>query len=635
MSQPACDVFISYKSEDRSRLRALVAALEAEDMNVWWDTRISGGARWREQIERHLDNARCVIVAWSKGSVGPEGHFVRDEATRAMRLGTYLPILIDAVDPPLGFGEVQALPLQGWKGKVDDARYQDLLVAVRARIGGEEHRPFTAAKGPRIGRRSLLAGAVSIGGVAAAGGGWLALRPGAPSPKRIAVLPFANMSNDPEQDYFAEGVSEELRSALSRIGLEVIGRTSSAAVADLDAMVAAARLKAAYLLTGSVRRSANFIRITAQLVDGREGVERWAQSYDRAIGDAIRIQTDIAARVARSLSIALSGQGQSALVLVGTSDSLAQDMMFRARQARVTAGSRAEFDQALRLVDGAIARDPNYAGAHVERSMVLTTIAENFPADANAPRLVAEAEAAARRAADLAPHVGAPHVALARIAYNRFDLPGILRETETALALSPDDTDVLLEAATTMATFGRSEEALRLSDRLIALDGLAARTYARRSLVMLLARRYPEAIEAVHQAEAIAPGNAARFATAGDAWLLLGQPERAAAEYARIPADDYLRMTGEGMIAARARDERGVERAISQLENAYGPAVTYQVAAIRSQAGDGDRAFAAFDQAVTLRDPGLVGLKTDPFLDPIRDDPRYTALVRRLGFPRV
>lgn len=636
MSQPACDVFISYKSEDRSRLQALVAALEMEDMNVWWDARISGGAHWREQIERHLDNARCVIVAWSKGSVGLEGHFVRDEATRAMRLGTYLPILIDAVDPPLGFGEVQALPLQGWKGDVDDARYQNLLHEVRERVSGEElPRPLVPVKSPRIARRSLLAGAVLIGGAAAAGGGWLALRPDAPSPKRIAVLPFANMSNDPEQDYFAEGVSEELRSALSRIGLEVIGRTSSAAVANLDGMVAAERLKAAYLLTGSVRRSADFIRITAQLVDGREGVERWAQSYDRAIGDAIRIQADIAARVARSLSIALSGQGQSALNLVGTSNSLAQDMMFRARQARVTAGSRAEFNQALRLVDGAIARDPNYAGARVERSMVLITIAENFPADANAQALLTEAEAAARRAAKLAPQIGAPHVALARIAYNRFDLAGILRETETALALSPDDADVLLEAATTMATFDRRDEALRLSDRLIALDGLAARTYARRSLVMLLARRYPEAIEAVRQAEAIAPGNAARFATAGDAWLLLGQPERAAAEYARIPADDYLRMTGEGLIAARAGDRRGVERAIAQLGSAYGPAVSYQVGVIHSQIGDRDRAFAAFDRALSLKDPGLVGLKTDPFVDPIRKDPRYAALVKKLGFPRV
>ncbi|RIX27427.1 TIR domain-containing protein [Sphingomonas edaphi] len=634
MSGGACDIFISYKAEDRSRLKVLVDALEAEDMSVWWDARIGGGAHWREEIEQHLDAARCVIVAWSKRSVGPEGHFVRDEASRAMRLGTYLPIRIDAVDPPLGFGEIQALALQGWKGKIDDPRFQNLLKAVRARVSGKDGSCLPpTSEGPNFRRRTLIAGAVGIGAVAATGSGWLLLRSDGKGPKRIAVLPFTNMSNDPEQAYFAEGITEELRSALSRIGLEVIGRTSSTTVAELDSRTAAARLKAAYLLTGSVRRSADLIRITAQLVDGRDGVQRWAQSYDRAAGDAIRVQTDIAASVARALSIEIGRSGQSALTLGGTADSLAQDMMFRARQARVTAGSRAEFDQALRLVDGAIARDPNYASAHVERAMVLITITENFPADPASRRLVAAAEASARQAARLAPGLGAPHVALARIAYNRLDLAGIIRETKTALALSPDDTDVLLEAATTMATFGRSEEALRLSDRLLALDGLAARSYARRSLVMLLARRYREAIDAVRQAEAIAPGNPARFATAGDAWLLLGQPERARTEYARMPADDYLRMTGEGMIAARAGDKRGAERAIARLTEAYGSAVAYQIAAINAQSGERDRAFARFDQALSLKDPGLVGLTTDPFLDPIRDDPRYAVLVQKLRFP--
>lgn len=100
----ASDVFISYKAEDRQRLVPLVAALEAEGFSVWWDARIGGGANWRQEIERHLDAASCVIVAWSKRSVGPEGHFVRDEASRALKLGTYLPVLLDAVDPPLGFG---------------------------------------------------------------------------------------------------------------------------------------------------------------------------------------------------------------------------------------------------------------------------------------------------------------------------------------------------------------------------------------------------------------------------------------------------------------------------------------------------------------------------------------------------
>jgi serine/threonine-protein kinase len=632
MSDPACDVFISYKTEDRPRLIPLVAALQASGLSVWWDAQIGGGANWRTEIERHLDAARCVLVVWSKGSVGPNGQFVRDEAARAMRLGTYLPICIDYVDPPLGFGEVQALPLQSWKGRTADPRFQAVLSAANSRVsGGMADRAPSSVPVRHISRRTIVASGIGIAAVAAAGGAWLTLKSDG-ADNRIAVLPFVNMSNDPQQAYFAEGITEELRSALSRIGLEVIGRTSSAAVAQLDAKRAADRLKVDYLLTGSVRRSGDLIRITAQLVDAKEAVERWAQSYDRAAGDAIRIQTDIATNVAQALSIALGAKGEVALTLGGTADSLAQDMVFRARQKRITAGSREEFDQALKLVNAAIDRDPNYASAHVERSMVLITIAENFPGDADALRLMGDANAAALRAERIAPRLGASHVALARIAYNRLDIAEILRRTESALSLSPDDSDVLLEAATTMATFGRQNAALQLSDRLISLDGLAARAYARRSLIMLLARRYPDAIEAVRQAEAIAPGNPARFATAGDAWLLSGRPDRAKIEYAKMPADDYLRITGEGMVAARTGDQASALRAISQLIEIHGATVAYQVAAIHAQLGDHDRAFAYLDEALTRKDPGLVGLKTDPFLDPIRTDPRYGPLAKRVGF---
>ena len=628
-----CDVFISYKAEDRPRLTKLVSALEAEGLKVWWDTRIAGGANWRHEIERHLDSARCVVVAWSKRAVGPEGQFVRDEAARALKNGTYLPIRLDRVDPPLGFGEVQAMSLEGWKGNAGDPRFQALVEAVQARARGDVAPPGKVVAGlPKLSRRAAVA--LGLGSAALLGiGGWSLLPLGRVNNRRIAVLPFANLSNDPDQAYFSDGITEELRSALSRVGLEVIGRASSEAVKDLDSKAASAKLKVSHLLTGSVRRSAEIIRITAQLVDGKSGVETWAQSYDRAPGDAISIQTDIASSVARALSIALGTEAQAALTLGGTMDSIAQDLVFRARERRIVADSRESFAQALTLADRAITRDPQYAAAFVERSMILITLSENYPADENAPQVVAQAEVAAKRASQIAPRLGAAHVALARIAYNRLDFPGILRETEAALALSPDDTDVLLEAASTMATFGRHQEAIRLSDRLIALDGLGARAFARRSLVMLLARRYEDAIRAVDQANAIAPGNAARFATAGDAWQLLGNPVRAMAEYAKMPADDYLRLTGEGIVSARKSDREGANRAISNLREAYGETVTYQIAVIEAQIGAIDRAFDELEKAVTLKDPGLVGLSTDPFLDPIRKDPRYATLIARLRFP--
>ena len=114
------DVFVSYKAEDRRRVKPLVEALEADGYSVWWDEQIGGGTAWRHSIEVELNAAKCVIVAWSKRSVGPEGTFVQDEATRAQQRHVYVPVLIDKVHLPLGFGETQALPLASWKGSKAD-----------------------------------------------------------------------------------------------------------------------------------------------------------------------------------------------------------------------------------------------------------------------------------------------------------------------------------------------------------------------------------------------------------------------------------------------------------------------------------------------------------------------------------
>ena len=111
------DVFVSYKAEDRQRVRPLVEALQADGLSVWWDANIGAGDEWRESIASNLDQARCVIVIWSKRSTGPEGRFVRDEAARAAKRHAYLPVTIDRVDPPLGFGETQCLPIERMEGE--------------------------------------------------------------------------------------------------------------------------------------------------------------------------------------------------------------------------------------------------------------------------------------------------------------------------------------------------------------------------------------------------------------------------------------------------------------------------------------------------------------------------------------
>ena len=137
------DVFLSYKREDEARVAPLRDALNAESLSVWWDRHLPGGELWRERLEAELATAACVIVVWSGNSVGEEGAFVRDEATRAMRRGVLVPVRIDDSAPPLGFGELQALELTGWKGKHTDVRFQDVLTAVRAKIAKQ------AAPAPR------------------------------------------------------------------------------------------------------------------------------------------------------------------------------------------------------------------------------------------------------------------------------------------------------------------------------------------------------------------------------------------------------------------------------------------------------------------------------------------------------
>src|SRR3954471_12161806 len=129
------DVFISYKAEDRPRVRPLVEALQADGLSVWWDENVTGGEAWRETIEQQLEAAGCVIVVWSNRSIGPEGRFVRDEASRAARRGAYLPVTIDKVEPPLGFGEMQALSLTGWKGDRSHPRYRAVGACVHSIIG--------------------------------------------------------------------------------------------------------------------------------------------------------------------------------------------------------------------------------------------------------------------------------------------------------------------------------------------------------------------------------------------------------------------------------------------------------------------------------------------------------------------
>ena len=635
MASSATDVFISYKAEDRARLLPLVKALEAEGLDVWWDAHIGTGADWREEIQQHLDAARCVIVAWSQRSVGPEGHFVRDEASRAKRRGSYVPIRLDDVEPPLGFGEVQAPLFSGWKGKRTDPRFVALVNAVKAHLTGEEPVDRGAAVAEtKVSRRTIIAGSVGVLAVAGVGG-WALLKPGgAAASNRIAVMSFSNLSSDPEQAYFSEGIAEELRGALSRIGMQVIGKASSDAVKDLPTPDAAAKLGVANILTGSVRRSPETIRIGAQLINGKDGVEKWAQNYDRAPGDTIKIQTDIAAQVANALSIALGAVKRAALTLGGTANASAQDLYLQAEALNKSADSVKAYQKLTALYDAALAADPSYGNAHLGKASSLAGSAALY---ATSPGQVAEmlggAEVSAKRAASLMPGSGKPAAVFADVSTFRLDFVATVRNIELALAAEPNDSFVLLKASGNLPWLGNGVRALALADRSINLDPLNPTAHVNRGLCLYALRRYTEAIDAFNEALAIAPQLNFPRQFASQSLILLGRPGDARAVLAKMPVDNAYAQTGEAILAARGGNRAGAEAGIAKIRAVLGDTDSYQYGQIFTQLDDADRAFAAFDKAVKVRDPGLLQFKRDPFLDPIRHDPRYAALLTRLKFP--
>jgi len=629
------DVFVSYKAEDRRRVKPLVEALESEGYSVWWDEQIGGGAQWRSTIESELNSAQCVIVAWSKRSVSEEGTFVQDEATRAQQRHVYVPVLIDKVHLPLGFGETQALPLVGWKGERSDARYEAVLNAVRRCTGGKarpRRRPVAEA---RVDRRTVIAGGAVATAAVAGIGGWALFKPSSASAARsIAVLPFANLSGDPSQDYFSDGIAEELRSALSRLAdLKVVGRTSSEAVGKEDAETASKKLGVVNILTGSVRRTPSVVRVAAQLVDGRTGLERWSEVYDRAPGDAIKIQTDIAQNVAQALSIALGGSAGSSLTIGGTTNAEAHNLVLQSREA-MDQRTKEDTDRAIELVTQAIQLDPNYADAYARKAIYLMRRGNSYASNgAELARYRAAAVPFAQKALSIAPKAARGHFALAVIYQNQFNIDAAWSQVQQVVQLAPGDADYLSFYSFFVSRLGDQAESLRSADKVLELNPLDPDSYANKVGALFDARRYSEAVAFAEQAKRKSADLFTDPLLLGICLVMAGRLREAQEQFAMGKPEQWERLAGEAIVFARSGNKAALQQKVQRMQQLFGDAASYQYAEIFAQAGDKERALASMDSAWAIRDGGLINIRVDPFLDPIRNEPRFQAIVKKMNFP--
>ncbi len=476
----------------------------------------------------------------------------------------------------------------------------------------------------------LILAALLIGGILPAS--WIA---GSASPPRLSVvvLPFKNLSGDPAQAYFSEGLTEEVRAALSRNdALQVLAATSSNAASahGEDAVSIASRLGVAYLLEGSIQRSNDIVRISADLTDGKTGFSRWSNTVDRKMTDIFALQNAIARMVAEALSVQMA---TAAPAPGGTTNVPAYEAFLRGRALFNAARDEATDRAALAQYDVAITLDGNFAMAHAARSRSLAAIAAEYAKAEELHPLYDAAIAAAQRAIALAPDLAEGHLALGYALFTgRLDVEGARPSYDRAYALGHGNADILVLFALYCSRAKRGDDARAAILRAIALDPLNPRTYRAAGSIDYAARRYAAAIAPLDRALALNPEISNAHALIGNCLLLLGRLDEARAAYAAEP-HALFQLSGLAIVEQRRGDKVAAKKYMDRLIAELGDSALYQQAEVLAQWGQADAALATLERARAIGDSGLIYLSTDPMLDPLRRQPRFARLLNamRLG----
>ena len=678
MVEPSHAVFLSYASEDSEAAHKICEALRAGGIEVWFDkSELRGGDVWDQKIRREIHDCSLFIPIVSQHTQERlEGYFRHEwklaiERTHHMaeQKPFLVPVVVDGTRDqeslvPDAFRAVQWTCLPG--GDAPPAfveRIRRLLSRELSAVGAVSSYTPTIGKPVRIYRRSKLvllaiAAVVVFAALAyfVADKFWISKHlatqpvtatapaaaapagaaPFTPPPHSIAVLPFVNMSGDKEQEYFSEGLTEELLNSLARINeLQVAARTSSFYFKgkDIDLNTVAHKLNVASVLEGSVRRSGHTVRVTAQLNNAVTGYHLWSQTYDRDLKDVLQMQTEIAGAVANALKVTLLGDLATKVELGGTRNPAAFDAYIRASKAHLMAASAKEEQGAVDEFTQAIRLDQDYALAYAGRSLALSSLvaccATTTPLSrASLDRALADALKSIALATDLTDG----HLALAGAYESSLEFTRAGEAYERALTLAPTNARVLRDYGVFAVFMGKSESGLTMLRRAVVLDPLnyVAHMFLGQGLRAL--RRYDEAIMAFGDGLALEPAADIRTEL-GITQYLLGDLQAAGASCERVVGEHDLVQQCLAMTYHRLRRDADAKAALANLKALWrdgGPTVYAEVYA---QWGDTPNALEWLETAARLRNPGLEGLKTSPLLDPLRKEPRFQAVERALRFP--
>ncbi len=451
--------------------------------------------------------------------------------------------------------------------------------------------------------------------------------------KKIAVLPFININNNPADEYFSDGIMEDILTQLVKIGdLKVISRTTMMSYKNSNKTLReiSQELDADIVLEGSVRRDAKQLRISAQLIDASTDEHLWAETYDKELKEVLTIQSEIAQKIAEALHTELSPAEKDRLIAPVTTNVEAYNHILKGSYY-LAQGSREDVEQAIDQFKQALSLEENNARAWAQ---LATAYARQADLGAvSTEEGYAKARQAAEKALELDDQLAQGHTIMGWIKRSfDWDWVGAEAECRKALELAPGDVTVIRNMANLEKSLGRFDRAITLMQKASELDPKKVPIYTSLGLMSMYANRLEEAAAAYQKAIELNPHYPPAHTFLGLVYLLQGKSEKAIAEI-QHESDEGWRLYGLSQAYYGAKQMAEADAALSSLVSIYGSESAYQIAEVYAYRGEIDSAFEWLEKAYTLRDGGLSELKGDPFMKKIESNQRYVAFLKKMNLP--